>query len=99
MVTGFLIWYFLGKYALIIFTLICFFTSVKIFNSAMKFYYPHMKNKELQHFHDKYPEFIRIDLPSITLGRIFFHTFSFIFIKISLGTFFTGGMMLALKFY
>jgi hypothetical protein len=58
-----------------------------------------MKNKDLQHFHDKYPEFIRIDLPTITLGRIFFHTFSFVWIKTVTAVFFTGGMMIALKFY
>ena len=82
MLMGFIMWYLFGKTILIIYTTLCFLVSVYYYNSSMKFYFPAMENKETQHFHDKYPEFSRKDLPSITLGRLFFFTFSFVIPKI-----------------
>ena len=99
MVVGLLVWYLFGKTSLIIYTIFCFLASVIVFNSSMKFYFPKMKNTDLQHFHDKYPEFIRTDLPHINLGRIFFFTFSILFLKILVAYILTVIIYIRLKSY
>ena len=97
MVVGFLVWYLFGKTSLIIYTIFCFLASVIVYQSSMKFYYPKMENREFQNFHDKYPEFNRTDLPYINLGRIFFFTFSLLFLKILIAVLLTFIIWFKLK--
>ena len=83
MLSIFLIYYFFGKTTAIIFVLLSYFMSLFIFTKSMKCYFPKMKSKENQFFHDDYPEFMKFDLHFVSFGRIFFGILSFFWLRLA----------------
>jgi len=92
-----LIYYLLGKTSTLIITVLSFLLSVFLYTKAMKSYYPRMKSKEKQHFHDDFPEFMKYDLHLVSFPRIFFGILTFFWIRIILFTSIIIVMFTALK--